>query len=35
MTIPNYYNSNKYNKMIVGNLRNHRNVFIGLCMFKS
>ena len=33
--IPNYYNSNKYNKMIVGNLRNHRNVFIGLCMFKS
>lgn len=34
-SIPNYYNSNKYNKMIVGNLRNHRNVFIGLCMFKS
>jgi hypothetical protein len=34
-TIPKYYNDNAYNRMIIGNLRNHRNVFIGLCMFKS
>lgn len=34
-SIPDYYKSNNYNRMIVGNLRNHRNVFIGLCMFKG
>lgn len=34
-SIPNYYNTNQYDKMIVGNLRNHRSTFIGLCMFKS
>ena len=34
-SLPNYYNTNQYNKMIVGNLRNHRSTFIGLCMFKS
>jgi hypothetical protein len=34
-TIPKYYEDNAYDRMIVGNLRNHRNVFIGLCMFKS
>jgi len=34
-SIPVYYNTNLYNRMIVGNLRNHRNVFIGLCMFKG
>ena len=34
-SVPDYYNSNAYNRMIIGNLRNHRNVFIGLCMFKS
>jgi len=33
--VPEYYNTNVYNRMIIGNLRNHRNVFIGLCMFKS
>lgn len=33
--VPEYYNTNQYNRMIIGNLRNHRNVFIGLCMFKS
>ena len=34
-SVPDYYNTNAYNRMIIGNLRNHRNVFIGLCMFKS
>jgi hypothetical protein len=34
-SIPQYYNSNLYNRMIVGNLRNHRSIFIGLCLFKS
>ena len=34
-SIPAYYNTNLYNRMIVGNLRNHRNTFIGLCMFKG
>ena len=34
-SIPTYYNSTSYNRMIVGNLRNHRSTFIGLCMFKS
>ncbi len=34
-SIPPYYNSILYNKMIVGNLRNHRSTFIGLCMFKG
>lgn len=34
-SIPPYYNTPKYNRMIVGNLRNHRTTFIGLCIFKS
>lgn len=34
-SIPSYYNSTNYNRMIIGNLRNHRSTFIGLCMFKS
>lgn len=34
-SIPSYYNSQQYNRMIVGNLRNHRSTFIGLCMFKG
>ena len=34
-SIPTYYYTQKYNRMIVGNLRNHRSTFIGLCMFKS
>lgn len=34
-SLPPYYNNHKYNRMIVGNLRNHRSTFIGLCMFKS
>ena len=34
-SVPPYYNSNLYNRMIVGNLRNHRSTFIGLCMFKG
>jgi len=33
--IPAYYSTHKYDRMIVGNLRNHRSTFIGLCMFKS
>jgi hypothetical protein len=34
-TLPKYYNDISYDRMIVGNLRNHRSTFIGLCMFKS
>ena len=34
-SIPNYYNSQLYNRLIVGNMRNHRSVFIGLCIFKQ
>lgn len=34
-SIPSYYNKQVYDKMIVGNLRNHRSTFIGLCMFKT
>ena len=34
-SIPTYYNNQTYNRMIIGNLRNHRSTFIGLCMFKS
>lgn len=34
-SIPSYYHKKVYDKMIVGNLRNHRSTFIGLCMFKS
>lgn len=34
-TLPAYYSKQEYNKMIVGNLRNHRSTFIGLCMFKE
>ena len=34
-SIPDYYNKQVYNRMIVGNLRNHRSTFIGLCMFKE
>ena len=33
--IPEYYNGFAYNKMIVGNMRNHRSTFIGLCLFKG
>jgi hypothetical protein len=33
--IPTYYSGQQYNRMIVGNLRNHRSTFIGLCMFKN
>lgn len=34
-SIPKFYNNQCYNKMIVGNMRNHRSVFIGLCLFKN
>jgi hypothetical protein len=33
--LPDTYNSSKWNRLIVGNLRNHRSTFIGLCLFKS
>lgn len=33
--LPTYYDTPKWNRLLVGNLRNHRNVFIGLCLFKS
>jgi hypothetical protein len=34
-SIPNYYNKPEWSKMIVGNMRNHRSTFIGLCLFKN
>lgn len=34
-SIPNYYNKLEWSKMIVGNMRNHRSTFIGLCLFKN
>lgn len=33
--LPEYYNGKQWNRLIVGNMRNHRNVFIGLCLFKT
>lgn len=33
--LPNTYNMPHWNRLIVGNLRNHRSTFIGLCLFKS
>jgi hypothetical protein len=33
--LPVYYDSNEWNRLIVGNLRNHRSTFIGLCLFKN
>ena len=34
-SLPTTYNSSKWDRLIVGNLRNHRSTFIGLCLFKS
>lgn len=33
--LPNTYDKPHWNRLIVGNLRNHRSTFIGLCLFKS
>lgn len=33
--LPNTYNGSHWDRLIVGNLRNHRSTFIGLCLFKS
>jgi len=34
-SLPNTYSMPHWNRLIVGNLRNHRSTFIGLCLFKS
>jgi len=34
-SLPTYYDTPKWNRMIVGNLADCRNIFIGLCLFKS
>lgn len=34
-TLPKTYDAAHWDKLIVGNLRNHRSTFIGLCLFKS
>jgi hypothetical protein len=34
-SLPKFYQKDEWNRMIVGNLRNHRSTFIGLCLFKS
>jgi hypothetical protein len=34
-SLPSFYQKQEWNRMIVGNLRNHRSTFIGLCLFKS
>lgn len=33
--LPKTYDSAHWDRLIVGNLRNHRSTFIGLCLFKS
>lgn len=33
--LPKTYNGPQWNRLIVGNLRNHRSTFIGLCLFKG
>lgn len=33
--LPTTYDKPEWNRMIVGNLRNHRSTFIGLCLFKG
>ena len=34
-TLPKTYDGTHWDRLIVGNLRNHRSTFIGLCLFKS
>lgn len=34
-SLPKTYDGSQWNRLIVGNLRNHRSTFIGLCLFKS
>ena len=34
-TLPKTYDGAHWDRLIVGNLRNHRSTFIGLCLFKS
>lgn len=34
-TLPKTYDAAHWDRLIVGNLRNHRSTFIGLCLFKS
>lgn len=34
-SLPSFYQKKEWDRMIVGNLRNHRSTFIGLCLFKS
>lgn len=33
--LPTTYDKPEWNRLIVGNLRNHRSTFIGLCLFKN
>lgn len=34
-SLPNTYISPSWDRLIIGNMRNHRSTFIGLCLFKS